>query len=476
MLQATTWSKIPIDILNMVSDYINIGSSSKATYAQLSLVCKSWARLFRPLLFRSLILGATGHVAFLGCVLRSQTSSWLAIHINHVTFAGSLAILQPMAVELLLCRLRHLKTLAMLCDARSERLAFPLTLSLRLGLSKLAFLTSISFLDIHFRSHSILLRLLGSCQGLESLSLTRVTWDGAPDPNRLPPHIPSLPRIQSVHASGLSQYWPLSWLLTMAAFRYCSPPRSLIGNKPAPPELSAVAHIVEILLDTDLQRALRHWTLGKGEFVAAITLVLDCNPGELLINSSLATRLTLVSVVHSTITIQTADCMHGLSINTILPPPAGSTIPQTHTPVLQAKICDIKIHTSKHWSYQAVKQMDWERIGAQLARLPSLERFTLFSERELFQDEFHTISEQLGGRLPPDTPLHIDLPNVLPYPSAVYMHPADYHDYLARNAIPGEWRPHRPSNHASQAAHAIGSARQIGPLEIGEWEVPDTYD
>ena len=291
----------------MVSDYISIGFSSKATYTRLSLVCRGWAQLCRPPLFSSLTLETAEHTTFLGSVLRSHTSAWLAAHIDHITFTRSVTIIHPMAVELLLSRLRHLKTLAIICDAESEQLlcnngsvpakrrAFPLALSLRPKLSRLAFLATISLADIHFRSYSILARLLSSCQGLESLSLTRVTWDGALDPDRLPPHIPSLPCIQSVHTSGLSQYWPLSWLLTMAAFRHSSPPFSLIGNKPAPPELSAVAHIVEILLDTDLKHALQHWTLEKREFVTGIALVLDCNLSELFFNSSLVTKLMLVS-------------------------------------------------------------------------------------------------------------------------------------------------------------------------------------
>ena len=118
-------------------------------------------------------------------------------------------------------------------------------------------------------------------------------------------------------------------------------------------------------------------------------------------------------------------------------------------------------------------QMDWERIGAKLAQLPSLKRLTLFSERELFQDDFHTMSEQLHGRLLPDTPLYITLPNVLPYPSPMYMHPGDFHDYLARNAIPGEWRPRQPPNKLpSQEAHAVVSAQHIRSLEV-KWRVLD---
>ncbi|GJE95422.1 hypothetical protein PsYK624_116060 [Phanerochaete sordida] len=374
-LRPETWSRLPLDIMNVLSDCVEQETSTKAAWSQLSLVCHGWARFCRPALFRSLHLDTDGDTTFLSSVLRSSTSGWLAEHVEYITFAGTLCTLRSHAAEQIIRRLRRLKTLHLAPAEDPEPSCtrpsvFASAISLRGPLSHIRDLSVISLASLHFPSFCILLRLLASCPTLVDITLVAVTWSGALDPAELPARLPLLPHVRSVRASQVSQVWPLSWVATMAAVEYRSPLRFDMADV-VPTEITAIARTTELMFDTDIKHAPRHWALPHlKEYVVC---VVNRTP------------------VHPLVTIEAGTPAHGLSFSVC---PATQRVDSSYAPFTAHRmtINTLRLQVSMYWKCWTVSKLPWSMLGAQWAQLPALKSVVVSYKRELFQREAHVFA------------------------------------------------------------------------------------
>lgn len=113
-----------------------------------------------------------------------------------------------------------------------------------------------SLFGIHLHSCCILLRLGGSCKSLEFLTLTEVSGTQQFTTSRRDPSShPATPRIRTVLTSRVSQYLPLSWIVTMAALEYRSPSHPSTTDEAVPSNLAAIAHIASAFFNTHIQQS-----------------------------------------------------------------------------------------------------------------------------------------------------------------------------------------------------------------------------
>lgn len=108
------------DIINMILYHIGDQASSKTVLPTLP-GAQALGAVLSSSTFRSLALTTTRDITVLGAALRSPISNWLSIHVNDITVTRYFPLPQSPAVELLLARLRHLKSITLTCDLAGER-------------------------------------------------------------------------------------------------------------------------------------------------------------------------------------------------------------------------------------------------------------------------------------------------------------------------------------------------------------------
>ena len=237
----------------------------KHVYSSLVLVCRRWAYILRPLIFRRLILWTMADVAFLTEMLQSPVSGWLrecvvTIMLEDRTeadpplFAGPawLPLLDETPALKALClgiRLTTRTYQPAVWDARALR-EHSVTRTLRhLALS-----------NVQFHSLGDLCSLVSSFDSLRGLYLERALWNipemdpACKDENKLlgilmPRCKAGFPGLEMVCVEQCTETRAFAWLLAAASLRY---EYTMEGGDAAdiPGDLLSIVKMVFLIFDT----------------------------------------------------------------------------------------------------------------------------------------------------------------------------------------------------------------------------------
>lgn len=191
--------------------------------SHLSLVCTSWARILRPLLFNYIQLWCYDDLKFLAIMLSSKHSAWLASRITR------LDVFLPAQKEwcfwidrvcrLLARRLVNLKRLGYnprSYEAIASHRLSPDNLPTICPTSRpffASFRNVKEFTISRFRlqSFSSFLHLVGELTNLEVLICKDLSWSIEPSPHRPLSRPAYLRRLRTVYTSGIKYRWMLTW-------------------------------------------------------------------------------------------------------------------------------------------------------------------------------------------------------------------------------------------------------------------------
>lgn len=181
--------KLPLELQEMICNFFPVafyGFLARRSHPalDLSLVCRSWSKRFRPAFFAKLCLRNSADVQFLHGVLSSPLSSWLApfvksLIINPEVPSQATAVLHPI--------LGNLTSLSIdpyfISYHNAPR---PSLLYWRLGWSSLKFLTRLKFRGVTFPSVCIFMDIIRAFKMLRQLELLDSNWGftAAMEPDR----------------------------------------------------------------------------------------------------------------------------------------------------------------------------------------------------------------------------------------------------------------------------------------------------
>lgn len=211
--------KLPPELRFVIFDYFKAldvaDPEAWHLLSNLSLVSRSWATLFRPLLFRSVRLRSHAEARFFSSVLQSALSSHLSHHVECVTLrVGDLQRCAPM-----LRSMPSLESLSCQADIPPTNHEAKFPPDVRRTLSTFRNIRSLSLTRYTFLSFSILARTIAALPLLQQLALFGVSWDAERRPDAPPSCSGGFTHLLHISATGGSPCWPLAWILAAASTR-----------------------------------------------------------------------------------------------------------------------------------------------------------------------------------------------------------------------------------------------------------------
>ena len=219
----TLLDSLPIDIWNIIVDFIFQFDDTSLLWkrstirdlSRLSLVNKELSMKLRPLMFKIVTLQCPRDITFLRCLLHSDTSSWLAGHIEQILVLD-MATISISGVLRILPSLRSL-------DILENRGYKPIIESnLRSKLSCAHSLRILRIYAVRFPSFTNLVRLVGALPTLEKLTLSEVEWPRVHDPRILQSWRANIRELSAILCCIMivgGQHWPIAWLIMARCIR-----------------------------------------------------------------------------------------------------------------------------------------------------------------------------------------------------------------------------------------------------------------
>lgn len=249
---------LPPEIYSMIVAHLRdcdpfFDANAKKTISVLSIISRSWARRFRPLLFHTVHLRSSTDVQFLYNMLRSPLSRDLS---HHIEVLSVLTEDFALATSHLIYSLRSLKELRLESYGAGrnpqELPSFPMRL--RLGMSSLRKLSSFSLTGCTFHSFRAVMVFIKAFPHLESLSLLNVYWEANESgQEQFLPCNASFAPLKHVHITLRSPRvyrwavpWAAAWLVAAPActYQYCLRRRN--ATEEAPSDIFPMMDVIKL--------------------------------------------------------------------------------------------------------------------------------------------------------------------------------------------------------------------------------------
>lgn len=256
-------SELLLEVLDMLAedastDVRDKRRERKRVISSVSLVCASWARHIRPLLFTNIVLRSREDVAFFSTMLRSSSSRKIAQAVLHLEVQEGPKFLLGLRLAGRTFKYRLPSLLSIRCGlaldnchAELESSVSPLpvidaTIPLELRRDGFGTVTRLELFYYRFTNFNAFARLVHGFASLEELNCVGISWPSGGQRDRVQ-RCPSRQKLRLITSTCCSDRWSLLYLLsvrTSDSFAELSSSRTQCLDTTELPPLIALTRLV----------------------------------------------------------------------------------------------------------------------------------------------------------------------------------------------------------------------------------------